>query len=159
LEDTIMAGCGATNFGGKFFVSTQATNDDLTISEFEGLSYEEVPNLVTSDPTGVTQNVVSDSTWDRPVVCKGKGEANAGDPNIEFQDTPSAGMDLMNAAAAYDNTNNYAFKFEWVDDSVEYNRGLVTGPQRSKGGNEDFKHITFTLGLQQPPEIVEAPSV
>jgi len=154
-----MASCGATNFGGTFSISTTAANDDLTLSEFLGLSYTEIPNLVTSDPTGVTQNVVSDSTWDRPVVCKGKGEANAGDPNVEFQDTPSAGMDLFVAAAAYDNTNSYAFLFQWADGSEEYNRGLVTGPQRTKGGNEDFKHVIFTLGLQQPPEVVEAASV
>jgi len=154
-----MASCGATNFGGTFSISTTATNLDLTLSEFLGLSYTEIPNLVTSDPTGITQNVVSDSTWDRPVVCKGKGEANAGDPNVEFQDTASAGMDLMVAAAAYDNTNSYAFLFTWADGSEEYNRGLVTGPQRTKGGNEDFKHVIFTLGLQQPPEVVEATSV
>jgi hypothetical protein len=154
-----MSSCGATNFGGQFFIANTASNDDLTLSEFEGLSYVEIPNLITCDPTGVTQNVVSDSTWDRPVVCKGKGEANAGDPNIEFQDAPSAGRDLLEAAAAYDNLNNYAFKFVWADASEEYNRGLVTGPQRTKGGNEDFKHIIFTLGLQQPPEVVEAPSV
>ncbi len=151
--------CGATNFGGQFFISDVAENDDLTLSEFLGLNWIEVPNIVTVDPTGVTQNIVTDSTWDRPVVCKGKGEANAGDPNLEFQDTPSAGMDLFEAAAAYDNTNNYAFKFLWADGSEEYNRGLVTGPQRTKGGNEDFKHVIFTLGLQQPPEVVEASSV
>jgi hypothetical protein len=68
-------------------------------------------------------------------------------------------MDLMEAAAAYDNLNNYAFKFVWSDASEEYNRGLVSGPQRTKGGNEDFKHKIFTLGLQQPAEVVEAPSV
>lgn len=153
-----MASCGATNFGGTFSIATTSSNDDLSLSEFEGLTYTEVPNLVTCDPTGITQNVVSDSTWDRPVVCKGKGEANAGDPNIEFQDVAGAGLDLMEAAAAYDNLNNYAFKFVWADGSEEYDRGIVTGPQRSKGGNEDFKHVTFTLGLQQPPEVVEAPS-
>lgn len=154
-----MADCGTTNFGGTFSVSTTTHNDDLTLSEFEGLSYTAVGSIVTCDPTGITQNIVSDSTWDRPVICKGKGEANAGDPNIEFADAASAGMDLMNAAAAYDNTNNYAFKFLWADGSEEYNRGLVTGPQRTKGGNEDFKHVIFSLGLQQPPEVVEAPSV
>ena len=154
-----MPTCGATNFGGTFSISTTVANDELDLSGFEGLSYTEVPNLVTCDPTGITQNVVSDSTWDRPVVCKGKGEANAGDPNIEFQDLDSPGMDLMLAAAAFDNTNNYAFKFIWADGSEEFNRGLVTGPQRTKGGNEDFKHVIYTLGLQQPPEVVEAPSV
>ncbi len=154
-----MAACGATNFGGTFAISTTPENDDLTLSEFTGLVYTIIPNLVTCDPTGVTQNVVTDPTWDRPVVCKGKGEANAGDPNLEFQDAPSAGMDLMIAAAAFDNTNSFAFKFVWADASEEYDRGLVTGPQRTKGGNEDFKHVIFTLGLNQPPEIVEAPSV
>jgi hypothetical protein len=154
-----MATCGATNFGGKFYIADAAQNNDLTLSEFLALTWVEVPNLITCDPTGVTQNVVSDSTWDRPVVCKGKGEANAGDPNIEFQDAPSAGMDLMEAAADYANANDFAFKFVWTDGSEEYNRGLVTGPQRTKGGNEDFKHVIFTLGLQQPPEVVEAPSV
>ena len=153
-----MAGCGTTNFGGSFFISITAANDDLTLSEFEGLTYEEVPNLSTSDPTGVTQNIVTDSLWDRPVVCKGKGEANAGVVHIEFQDLPSAGMDLMNTAAAHDNTDNYAFKFEWADGSKEYNRGIVTGPQRTKGSNEDFKHLIFSLGMQQVPEVVEAPS-
>jgi hypothetical protein len=153
-----MADCGVTNFGGTFAISTTAENDDLDLSGFEALTYTEVPTIVTADPTGITQNIVSDSTWDRPVVCKGKGEANAGDPNIEFADAPSAGMDLMVAAAAYDNTNNYAFRFTWADGSKEYNRGLVTGPQRTKGGNEDFKHVIFSLGLQQPPEIVEASS-
>ena len=153
-----MPGCGATNFGGQFFISDAPSNDDLTLSEFMALTFVEIPNLVTCDPTGVTQNIVTDSTWDRPVVCKGKGEANAGDPNIEFQDLPSAGMDLFEAAAAFDNTNNYGFKFLWADNSEEFNRGLVSGPQRTKGGNEDFKHVIFTLGLQQPPEVVEAPS-
>lgn len=150
--------CGTTNFGGTFGISTTVQNSDLTLSEFEGLTYTEVPNIVTSDNTGVTQNVVTDPTWDRPVVCKGKGEANAGDPNVEFQDLPSPGMDLMEAAAAHDNTDNYAFRFQWADGSEEYNRGLVLGPQRTKGGNEDFKHVIYTLALQQPPEVVEAPS-
>jgi len=147
--------CGITNFGGKFYIATTVANVDLTLSEFEGLVYEEVPNLVNCDPTGVNQNILTISTWDRPVVCKGKGQADAGSPTIQFQDISSAGMDLMNIAAAHDNTNNYAFKFLWTDGSKEYNRGIITGPQRPKGGNEDFKLVTFSLGLQQPPEIVE----
>jgi len=154
-----MAGeCGVTNFGGKFYVSTTAENSSLDLTGFEALDYEEVPGLVTSDPTGITQNVLSDSTWDRPVVCKGKGEADAGSPTIEFQDVASAGMDALEDAARYDNANNYACYFEWTDGSKEYNRGIVTGPERSKGGNEDFKHVMFTWGFQQPPVVVVAPS-
>lgn len=152
-----MSDCGVTNFGGTFSISNTAQNDDLTVSEFEGLSYTQVPNVSTIGDTGTDQNVVSYSTWDRSVICKGKGEANAGDPDLEFQDVESAGMDLMLAAAAHDNTNSYAFKIEWADGSKEYNRGLVLGPRLPKGGNEDFKRVVFTLGLNQIVERVAAP--
>lgn len=152
-----MSDCGVTNFGGTFSISNTAQNDDLTVSELEGLSYTEVPNIMTIGETGTNQNVVSASTWDRPVICKGKGEANAGDPDLEFLDVASAGMDLMLAAAAYDNTDNYAFKIEWADGSKEYNRGIVLGPRFPKGANEDFKRAVFTLGLNQIVEVVAAP--
>lgn len=153
-----MSSCGATNSGGAFYISTTAQNDDLTLSEMEGLSWLQVPNLGNSGDTGTTQNIVNYPTWDRNVTCKGKGEANAGDPDIEFQDVASAGMDQMLAAAAVDNTNNYAFKYVWADGSVEYNRGIVTGPRYPKGGNEDFKRVAFSLGLNQVAIAVEAPS-
>lgn len=150
--------CGITNLGAIFYVSSETANDDLTLSEFEALTWNEVPNLGTMGDTGISQNVVNYPTWGRPVLCKGKGQADAGDPTVEFQDIASAGMDLMDAYAAFDNANNYGFKIAWPDGSEEYNRGLVTGPSRPKGGNEDFKRKVFTLGLQQAPEIVEAPS-
>lgn len=149
--------CGITNQGGTFAISTTTANADLDESGFSALTYVEVPGLSTSGDTGVTQNVVSYPTWDQQVVCKGKGMADAGDPTLEFVDAPSAGMSAMLAAAEVDNQDNYAFRYTWADGTVEYNRGLVTGPQYLKGGNEDFKRIAFTLGLQQPPVVV-APS-
>ena len=60
-------------------------------------------------------------------MCKGKGEADAGSPVIEFLDVPSAGMTAMLAAAVVDHQNSYAFKTECSDGSKEYNRGIVTG--------------------------------
>lgn len=149
-----MSDCGATNFGGKFYISTTAENEDLSSSEFGQLTYVEVPNLGTHGDTGVTQNIISYSTWGRNVVCKGKGEADAGSPDVEFLDVASAGMDLMEAAASVNNQNNYAFKVEWSDGSLEFNRGLVTGPTRMKGGNEDFKRVSYNLGMQQEPVTV-----
>lgn len=153
-----MSDCGATNFGGKFYISTTAQNEDLNQSQFANLTYEEVPNLGTHGDTGVSQNIISYSTWSRNVICKGKGEADAGSPDVEFLDVASAGMDLMLAAASVNNQNNYAFKIEWTDGSIEYNRGLVTGPTLMKGGNEDFKRVSFNLGLQQEPVSVAAVS-
>lgn len=152
-----MSDCGLTNFGGKFYISTTAQNADLTESEFSALSYTQVPNLGNHGETGTNQNLVNYSTWDRNVICKGKGEANAGDPEVEFLDISSAGMDLIVAAAAVNNTNAYAFKVEWADGSIEYNRGVVTGPRRPKGGNEDFKRVMFTLGMNQEAIAVDAP--
>ena len=145
-----------TNFGGTFSISTTAANADLTLSGFTGLTWESVPNIGNHGPTGVTQNTPSFSTWDRNVALKGKGEANAGDPTVTFLDVVSAGMTLMLAAADVSEPGSYAFKVEWPDGSVEYNRGVVTGPARPKGANEDFKTLEFTLGNSQVPVIVDA---
>ena len=145
-----------TNLGGSFSISTTAVNADQTLSEFEALTYTPVGSIGNIGDTGISQNAVSYSTWDRPVLQKGKGEADAGSPTLEFLDVPSAGQDAMLAAASFDDANNYAFLIEWPDGSKEYNRGLVMGPARPKGGNEDFKRLVYTLGLQQPPEIVDA---
>lgn len=147
-------GCGITNYGGVFSISTTAENDDLNEAAFAALTYTEVPNLGNFGDTGVSQNIVSYSTWDRNVICKGKGEADAGSPDAEFLDEQSAGMDLMLAAASVNNQNAYAFKIEWADGAVEYNRGVVTGPTRMKGGNEDFRRVSFSLGMNQEPIMV-----
>lgn len=153
-----MSESGLTNFGGVFAISTTAANEDLTQSGFEALSYTTVPNIGQHGDTGVNQNVVSYSTWDRKTVAKGKGEANAGDPPVEFLDVSSPGMDLLIAAADVDNENSYAFRITYADGSIEYNRGIVTGPTRLKGRNEDFKRVSFNLGLNQPPVTVEGSS-
>lgn len=153
-----MSATGITNFSATFSISTTAENDDLDLSGFEALTYTQVPNVGNMGDTGINQNTVTYSTWDRQVLAKGKGEVDAGSPTIEFQDISNPGIDAMEAAAAASNANNYAFKIEWPDGSAEYNRGLVMGPSRPKGGNEDFKRLVFTLGLQQAAVIVAASS-
>lgn len=143
--------CSTTNIGAQFFISTLPVTSELDEVGYWLLEYVQVPNVGNMGDTGVTQNLVSYPTWDRQVLCKGKGQADAGDPAIEFGDTPSTGMSLMVTAGAADNADNYAFKIVWPDDSVEFNQGLVTGPQYLKGSNEDFKRVLFTLGLQYAP--------
>ena len=154
-----MSDCGITHSGLVIGISTTVANDDLDLSGFESLTYENLPSVGNAGDTGISQNIINYSTLDRTTICKGKGEANAGDPTIEALDVGSAALDLFEAAAVTSNGNNYAFKYEWPDGSIEYNRGLVTGPARMKGGNEDFKRIMFNLGFQQSPVVVEAPSV
>ena len=143
---------GITNFGGTFAITAIAANADVAdLAAYEALVYTEVPNVGTMGDSGVSQNVVSYSTWDRNVAAKGKGEADAGSPSVEFLDVSSAGMTIMETNAAVDNSDSYAFKFEWPDGTTEYNRGIVTGPMRLKGGNEDFKRVSFNLGFSQVP--------
>ena len=147
---------GVTNIAATFSISTSAENADLDQSGFDALGYVAVPNLGNHGDTGVDQNVVSYSTWDKQMVQKGKGEADAGNPDVEFLDVSSAGMDALIAAAVVTVTDSYAFKVEWADGSIEYNRGVVTGPRRLKGANEDFKRLAFSLGLSQAPVAVDA---
>lgn len=143
---------GTTNFGGKFYISPSVQNSDLDLAGFQAISgWIELPNVSTIGPTGIDQNVVTYPTWGNKTVQKGKGQADAGSPDVECLDVASAGKDAFVAAGAVDNGDNYAFAIEWEDGSIEYNRGLVMGPVKPKGGNEDFKRLTFTLGLQQPP--------
>ena len=149
---------GITNFGGTFSISTTAENTDLADeAAFELLTYTVVPNVGSFGDTGVSQNVVSYSTWDRNVAAKGKGEADAGSPTGEFLDVAGAGMTALLAAAAVNNSDSYAFKIEWPDGTIEFNRGVVTGPLRNKGGNEDFKRLTFSFGFSQEPVLGTAP--
>jgi hypothetical protein len=151
--------CEITNFGGTFAISTTTVGcDDLALSDFEALTFVTVPNMGTHGDTGISQNLVSYSTWDRNVIRKGKGEADAQNADVEFLDIASAGMDVMLTAAGVNNPDNYAFRVTWPDGSIEYNRGLVTGPMRLKGANEDFKRVQFSLGMQQEAVVVEAPS-
>lgn len=154
-----MSDTGITNFGAKFYISPTAQNTNLNEAGFLAITgWIEVPGCGSFGDTGVTQNVVSYSTWGENVIKKGKGEANAGDPDAEFLDVPSAGLDALAAAASVNNQNNYAFKHEWADGSQEYNRGLVVSFQRMKGGNEDFKRIGVTFGLNQEPVAIAGTS-
>lgn len=143
---------GITNFDGKFYISPSVQNTDLTLPGFQAISgWIELPEIGNIDNTGINQNEVTYPTWGNKTVRKGKGQADAGSPTVECLDVPSAGRDAMIAAAEPGNQNNYAFAIEYADGTIEYNRGLVMGPQRLKGSNEDFKRLAFVLGLQQPP--------
>ena len=142
---------GITNFGGKFYISDAARNDDAELTDFQNGSYILVPYVGNIGETGVNQQPATYSTWDNPVLQKSKGEADAGNPEVEALDEPSAGMTQMLAASVATNQNKYMFKILWSDGSVEYNRGLVMGPRLPKGANADFKRAVFTLACVQEP--------
>ena len=155
-----------TQAGAKFYIATDVSdqpvpqNADLDAAGFGALTWTEVSQVGNVGETGTSTNVVSYDTLDTDVTQKGKGISNAGDPDIECARVATdLGQIAMRTAAL--TTDSYAFKYE-LDNSggtngtIYYNRGLITGPSRSNGGNEDFDLETYTLGLNQREVVVEA---
>lgn len=167
-----------TNASAKWYVCPDPQNSDLTQSEYEGLSWVRITSVSDVGEMGKTTNMLNYPTWDDDVVQKAKGLTDAGSPTFTVVRLPyDEGQNILRAAGAVGNNNNYAFKEERADaliggtGTVIYNRGLVSGPTRSNGGNEDFDTEVFTLGFQQeevvvkptlngvPPKLTAAPAI
>lgn len=151
-----------TNARAKVYIATVAQNDELVQADYEALTWVEIKGIGSHGETGVTTNILSYDTWDTDVTQKAKGITDAGSPEIELARIAlDPGQLLLRNAA--NNNLNYAFKMVRNDPITEggvgtilYNRGLVVGPRRPHGRNEDFDLEVFTVGLQQR-EIVVAP--
>ncbi|HEL4296713.1 TPA: hypothetical protein UM674_000642 [Stenotrophomonas maltophilia] len=153
-----MAAEAKTNAGSKLFICVLPQNEDLTATEFAALTFVQVKKVGSIGERGINTNVVQYDTLDTLVALKGKGITNAGDPQVEVaEDLADPGQVAMRAAGAPDVPDTYAFKIERADGSIEYLRGLVTGPNVPGGRNEDFILNTYTLGLNQVPVVVAAP--
>ena len=157
---TAMAFANA-NAASRLFVCATPQNSDLIQSEYELLTWVEVKGIGSRGETGKQTNILTYDTWDTSVVQKAKGMTDAGSPPVEVARIPTdPGQIIMRAAGAVGNNNNYAFKELRSDGlvagqgSVFYNRGLVTGPTRPGGRNEDFDIEVYTLGLQQEEVVV-----
>lgn len=136
---------------------------DLNQGQYEALNWKEVKNVGSVGEAGTNTNVVSYDELATDVDQKQKGRSNAGDPVIECARNATDGGQIAMRAAALTRFN-YAFKFEYADkpsddytNTIVYNRGIVAGPVRPNGRNEDFIVENFTLGLNQR-EIVVAPA-
>lgn len=152
-----------TNSGKKLFMCVTAQQIDLDATSFAALTWVQIKGVGSHGEAGTTTNILTYDTWDTDVVQKAKGMSDAGSPTIELaRNHLDAGQDALRAAAG---TNlNYAFKIVGNDKpnsdvdstpTIIYNRGLVAGPTRPLGRNEDFDLEVFTLGLQQREVIVD----
>lgn len=150
-----------TNAQSGLYICTTAQPTDLDQAAFAALTYVLIGDLGEVGETGTSQNVLTYDTWAESVVRKAKGMRNAGDPTVEVaRNSTDAGQVALRAAAK---TNlNYAFKIVRNDaltgggtPTIIYNRGLVTGPKRPNGRNEDFDLEVFTLGFQQEEIVVD----
>lgn len=163
----VASGYFNTNAGSTLYVCATDQPDDLDASEYAALTWVQVTGVGSHGEAGTSTNILTYDTWDTEVAQKAKGISDAGSPDIEVaRDPDDAGQVILRTAA---NTNlNYAFKIERNDNpdpspgdgtpTIIYNRGLVTGPRRPFGRNEDFDLEIFSLALQQK-EIVVAPTV
>ncbi|MCX5569600.1 hypothetical protein [Kaistia nematophila] len=154
-----------TNKGRKVYFCTTPQPANLDQSQFEALTWIEVGNVGSVGESGVNTNVVSYDELATDMTQKQKGISNAGDPTIECARNPTdAGQVALRAAAV--TKFFYAFKFEDLDapdanhtNTVYYNRGLIAGPTRPNGRNEDFILEVFTLGLVQREIVVNPQSL
>lgn len=152
-----VAAFGNTNAGAKIYICATPQEADLDAAAFAALTWVQIKGIGSHGETGNQQNVVSYDTWDTRVTQKGKGVINAGDPEIEVLRIPSdAGQVLLRAGALTD--FNYAFKMQRTDEpdadaestpTIHYNRGIITGPRRPHGRNEDFDLEVYTIGCNQ----------
>ena len=151
-----------TNAGSKLFVCATPQQSDLTQAQFEALVWVQVKGVGSHGETGQSTNILTYDTWDTVVIQKAKGMTDAGSPEIELARDPlDAGQIILRTICSPSNMN-FAFKITRNDPNVItgtpttiYNRGLVVGPRRPMGRNEDFDLEMFTLGLQQVELVVD----
>lgn len=162
----------STNAFSKIYVSSTPQNSVLAVEDYALLTWVEIGSVGNLGETGKSTNVLSYNTWNDSVIQKGKGLTDAGSPTLEVLRIPTdAGQTILRNAGAVGNENNYAFKIAHADGTVHYNRGMVTGPTRPNGGNEDFVLEVYNLALQQeeisvnpgaggnPPVLTVAPAI
>jgi hypothetical protein len=154
-----MAAEAFSNSGNTLSICTTVQNDDLDESGFAALSYVKVSGVGSVGEYGISTNTLTYDTWDSLVSQKAKGITNAGDPAVEVaRSHDDAGQVALRAAGLPNVYDNYAFKVTKQDGSVDYLRGLVAGPTKPNGRNEDFDLEMFTLMLNQVPVTVDPAS-
>lgn len=152
------------NAGSKVFISTTVVDPSTPLDDtaFEALTYTEIKGVGSHGEAGSSTNILTYDTWDTDVIQKAKGMTDGGSPEIELGRIPNDPGQIALRAAAQTNFN-YAFKMErndpetpvTGDPTIIYNAGIVTGPRRPFGRNEDFDLEIFTLGFNQREVVID----
>lgn len=146
--------------GGKVYISAAQSTIPVNAAAYAALSWTEVKQVGNMGAIGTTVNPLTYPTWGDSVVQKAKGMSDAGNPTLEvLRNTTDAGQIAIIAAAKTNLT--YAFKNERNDkltgggtNTLIYNWGLVAGPTRPQGGNEDFDVEVYTLMFEALETVV-----
>lgn len=158
-----MAGL-ATQSGRKFYTTALAhTPVTDTPAEFAALTWVQVKGVGSFGEIGTKTNILNYDTWDDDVIQKQKGQSDAGTPDVELRRIAADPGQLLlrtNAGTKLE----YPFKIEGNDPltsggtpTIIYLAGVVAGPTRPQGRNEDFDLEVFSLGINYK-EIVVAPT-
>lgn len=149
--------------GSKVYICATAQATALAdAAAYAALTWVEIKKVGNMGQIGKAVNILNYPIWSDTGVQKAKGLTDHGSPTLEvMRDVSDAGQDALRTAAA---TNlNYAIKVERNDkitgggtNTIIYNRGIVAGPARPQGGNEDFDVEVFTFGFQDPEIISDA---
>lgn len=151
-----------TNAGRKLYMyATAVASAPADAAAYAALTpWVEIKGVGEHGETGSSTNILSYDTWDTDVIDKAKGMTDAGSPTIELARIPTDAGQIALRAAALTNLK-YAFKIEGNDEpevggspTIIYNYGLVAGPTRPNGRNEDFDLEVFTLGLTARETVV-----
>ena len=154
-----------TNAASKWYVCATPQNSNLTEADYASLTWVLISKVGSVGETGKSTNILTYNTWDTEVADKAKGITDAGSPTIEVaRDPDDAGQEILRQAGAVGNNNKYAFKEVRADGplggtgTIFYNRGVVGGPTRPNGQNEDFDVEQFAIGFVQEEIIVKPTS-
>lgn len=137
----------------SFAVSANAYDSDLNLAGFQGVaSWINVANVGSLPERGINTNMLSYDTVNTLVTKKAKGITDAGTGTLECaRDENDAGQAKMTAIGQPNYFHSHAFKMFKQDGTVEYGRGLVSGPASPGGRNEDFDLSNYTIAFQQAP--------
>ena len=145
----------------KLSISTTApTSAPANAAAYAALTYTLINGVGSLGEAGTSVNMLNYDTWSDTVVDKAKGMQDAGTPELELARIATDAGQIALRAAALTNLS-YAFKQEANDkltgggtNTIIYNYGLVAGPRRPNGRNEDFDLEVFTLAFRALETVV-----
>lgn len=135
--------------GRRILISEKCANKDMDLDDFKELDYTEIGN------TGEIGEIGYDGDFDGYEMLARNTETKV--KNVSLADTEvtvarndqDQGQRYMRMAGLDKNCNNYAFKVENTDGSVDWLRAPVNGPTNQGGGKDDFDEDQYTLGVNQ----------
>jgi len=148
--------------GSKVYIcATSQATAPADATAYAALTWVEIKKVGNMGEVGTTTNMLNYPTWGDTVQQKAKGINDAGNPTLEvMRDSADSGQDALRTAAL--SNLPYAFKIERNDkltsggtNTLLYNWGLVSGPTRPQGGNEDFDVEIFQLGFMARETVVD----